>query len=64
VREGIGDGTGVRRPPDADESLRLVTSTRVRFGSISSKFGLRGRFRVFEAPDGEGRLRVDETEPR
>lgn len=68
MRKGIGDGceegTGVRRPPEGDDALRLLTSTRVRFGSISSKVGLRGRLSEPGAPGGEGRLREDEIEPR
>jgi len=66
VRKGIGDGreegTGVRRPPE--DALPLPASTRVRFVSMSSKAGLRGRLSEPGAPGGEGRLREDETEPR
>jgi len=68
VRKGIGDGreegTGVCRPPEGDDTLRLLTSTRDRFESISSRVGLRGRLSEPGAPGGEGRLREDETEPR
>jgi hypothetical protein len=53
--------TGVCRPPQGDDTLRLLTSKRDRFASISFRVGLRGCSSEPGALGGEGRLCEDET---
>jgi hypothetical protein len=49
------------RPPEGDDTLRLLTFTRDRFVSISSRVGLRGCLSELGAPGREGRPCEDET---
>lgn len=57
------EGTGVRLPPDPEDTLRLRESVLERlFSDISSGMGLSALFN--DAGGGDARLLEEETDPR